>query len=265
MKPLLYHGSPAVIDRFIPREGKDASRNDYFGTMATASKEMAMLYALKLKEGYDPASGQGALGGVKDQQGNDPKDFMLANNDFNGTFVALFRDRARYLEALERSGGGHIYTVPNDTFNALPKPERTPTVEWVSQAPDITPQASERVTLEKAMQSGAQILFLKDGVDVGKLVSDHPGQWDEGEKQLALYKELIQQGVLINENAARGIPNPLDLPAGPERSVMAPLLDYVQGSGKFTGNPRNAPNTANGPYTANVRNAQGRVSDRVHD
>lgn len=211
----LFHGSPTRIAKFIPRDGFDAGRVPYFGTMATDSRQMAELYALKLKEGFDSATGHGALGGVKDAVGNDAKDFMLSNNLFGDTFVSIFRNRGRYLAALEKNGGGgYLYELPAGEFKALPRPARTPTTEWISPSVDIVPIAAERVTPEDAMRSGAQILFLKDGVDVDALIQAHLGEWDEGPKQLALYKKLIQEGVLINENAARGIANPLGLPAG---------------------------------------------------
>jgi hypothetical protein len=230
MPPALYHGSPAKIEKFLPRDGKDAARNPYFGTMATDSKEMAMLYALKMKEGYDAVTGSGALGGVKDELGNDAKDFMLSNNLFGGTFVSIFRNRDRYLEALEKSGGGYVYSLPAEGFEALPRPPRTPTTEWLSPSTDIAPAAVERVTLDDSMRAGNQVLFLRDGVDVNELIKAYPGQWDEGEKQLALYKQLIEEGVLINENAARGISNPLNLPSGANAAAAAESSPPAVGS-----------------------------------
>jgi hypothetical protein len=236
-KPTLYHGSPAQIETFRPRDGKDAGRVPYYGTMATDSREMAMVYALKLKEGFDPTTGEGAFGGQKDGQGNDAQDFMLSNNLLNGTFVAIFRNRDSYLKTLEKAGSGYLYTLPNETFEPLQKPAATPTTEWLSTSTEIKPQSAERITLEGAMRSGAQILFLSDKYEVQDLKIATKDNWDEGEKQLELYKRLIKEGMLINENAQRGIPNPLNLPEG---------QDFVQGTGQFTGNPRNQPGQQGG-------------------
>lgn len=213
--PQLYHGSVAEIETFIPRDGINNAFKEYHGTLGTELKSRAMLYALKVKEGYDPSNMETALGGVKDSRGVDLKDFMICNHTINGTPCAIFRDRQKFLDALEKAGGGGtIYTLPNHTFTEVIRDDGICAHEWCSTANNITPINSEHVTLEGAMKAGGQILFLKDGMgyyDFVDIFKPHQQEMMETQSHADLYRKMIAQGVLFDENAHRGIKNPLNL------------------------------------------------------
>jgi hypothetical protein len=205
----LFHGSTAEISQFVPRDGINAGIGKYVGTLATDVKKMAMLYAMKIKEGFNPTAIESALGAAKDVRGVDPKDFMLTNHVLNGVPCAVIRDRTKFLRELEKAGGGHLYTLPTESFAPVRKPDGTATTEWLSTSESVVPLKKEPVSLDQVLRAGCQVLFLRDGVDFNTIYTQHMREFDAGEKQIALYKRLIDEGVLTSENATRGISNPL--------------------------------------------------------
>lgn len=235
----LYHGSVAEISQFIPVKGMHAGHAEYNGTLATDLKNMAMVYALKLKEGFSVSSVESALGAVKDIRGVDPKDYMRTCHMLNGTPCAIIQNRSKFLSELEHAGGGgYLYTLPSSTFSPVKTPNGAATTEWLSESSSIIPSKKERVTLEQAMHEGGQILFLKDGADFDAIMKKHQREFDAGEKQIALLQRLVDEGTLISENARRGIPNPL----------------------KF--GEKSDPETFTAHWSAMPRNQAGRVSNR---
>ena len=213
--PKLYHGSAANIKTFIPRDGVNAGGAAYFGILATDIKRMAQLYALKIKEGFDPDHIESILGSTKTEYGTDPADFMLTCQVLNGTPCAIFRDRKKFLSALEKNGGGYVYTLPTETFSAVKTPKGEATTEWLSPSATVTPTGKERVSLNDVMHAGCQVLFLKDGMGWDTFLKDiampHRTEFDASEKQIALFKKLIADGTLINENASQRFGDPIGL------------------------------------------------------
>lgn len=243
-KPVLYHGSVADIEIFTPRDGVNNAFQNYHGTLATQVKPLAMMFALKVKDGYDPNNTRTALGGKKDERGVDFKDFMICGHVVNGVPVAIFRDRAKYLSTLDKvGGGGYLYTVPNDSFTKVIRDDGRDSREWLSTSQEIKPLERERVTLENAMRSGAQILFMLEGKnfdDFEKTFLPRQQEMTEGNAHAALLREMVTKGILIDENKARGIPNPLNLS---EPTVMQQPAQQQQSQhhGCWSGQPRNAP------------------------
>ena len=134
---------------------------------------------------------------------------MLTNHVLDGVPCAVIRDRTKFLTELEQAGGGHLYTLPTESFAPVKTPDGTATTEWLSTSKSIVPLKKERVSLDQVLDEGCQVLFVKDGVDFYKIYEQHMREFDAGEKQIALYKRLIDEGILTSENAARGISNPL--------------------------------------------------------
>lgn len=232
---MLYHGSAVDIHQFAPRDGISNAKRPYHGTLATTEKKMAMLYALKIKEGFDSAHIATGIGAAKDADGVDPRDFMITNQNINGVPTAIIRDRKKFLEALENNGGGYLYRMPNETFAHIERDDGKPSYEWCSESLALVPGSQERVTLENVLQNGCQVLFLKDGMDFNGFMKEFGPriqEFDEGDRHVALYKEYIKKGILIDENAARGIPNALNL----SDTNIAPPSEM-----KWSTQPRNQP------------------------
>lgn len=244
---MLYHGSVANIQKFTHRDGVNNGQENYIATLATPDYGLAKLFALKVKEGYQESNPETAIGSTKDENGIDPHDFMITAHSLNGTPCAIIRDREKYLEAIaeiDKKGEGYLYTVPNETFDPVESSNGRDTHEWKSTAENLSPTSYERVTFNGAMRDGCQILFLKDGVTKDDLVARlkplMEGNFDEGDKQIALYKTLVKEGWLIDENAARGIPNELNL-SGKMQQQQAQQAQ-TQHLGYWSSQPQNQPN-----------------------
>jgi hypothetical protein len=249
-RPTLYHGSVADIDTFRPRDGVNNAFQNYHGTLATQVRPLAMMFALKVKEGEDP------LGGKKDERGVDFQDFMICGHVVNGTPVTIIRDRVKYLEALERvGGGGYLYTVPNESFEKVIREDGRDSREWLSTSQELKPLERERVTLESAMHAGAQILFMPDGKnfdDFERAFRPRQKEMTEGDQHAALLREMVKAGVLIDENARRGIPNALQL-TEPKMQQQA-QQQQAQHLGRWTSDPHNQ--LGRGAGTGWARNTQ---------
>lgn len=188
---MLYHGSPHRLETALePKHGLDDSQGkDRPLVFATESLAIAMAYTL-----------------------NDKEHFLQCYH-LDDVPLVVIKDPEGLQEKLADSA---VYQVESESFKELVTSEGLRTAEYITDQPvHIVSKVGEVPDLETAMQHTVQIFVLNAPTEeaAAARASHIDDSLPQHERQLKIFKGLVDEGVLVHLNAEQGYPA-LDLATG---------------------------------------------------